>query len=497
MNFAILPDTGGLEAGRHNPVTRIRVVDIDSEVIMYQSSIMRKSMLATVLALSWPTILEQLLTTIIQYVDTAMVGQIGATASAVVGLSMPVGWLIISPMIAAGTACLVVLSKALGEGNTEKVRTVANQSFIIILILAAVEGIITLAVSPFFPAWMDAEETIHRDASLYFAIVCAPMFFRVMITVGGMVIRATGDTKTPMLINVLMNLLNILINYFLINPSHTVIIRGRELYIPGTGWGAVGAGVATAISFVFGGTLMLIAFCRNQRLGFRFKKLRYHSGTMSDCIRLAMPLGITRVITGAGYVVFSGMVSGLGTVAFAAHSIANTAESLFYIPGYGMQSAASTIAGYAWGRNDRKLYFSAVKTCVLVVTVLMSLSGGFLFLFAEPLMDFFSNDREVIRQGVQVLRIVSLTEPFFGAGVVMTGLYNGVGITKFPLVIEISTMWIVRILLTYICVNHLGCGLVAVWYCMVANNIIMTVIFAVRMFLPGVFREAEEQPKNP
>jgi len=460
---------------------------------MKQNSLMKKSMLATVLALSWPCILEQLLTTIIQYVDTAMVGQTGAAASATVGISMPVNWLIMSPMIAAGTACLVVVSKALGEEKTERIRIAADQAFIIILILSVVEGVLTLAASPFLPIWMGAEVAIRKDASIYFAIICAPMLFRTLISVGGMVIRATGDTKTPMVINILMNLLNIMINYFLINPSHSITVADISLEIPGAGLGAIGAGIATAIAFVFGGILMLIAFCRNPRLGFKIRNLRFHPKTMSDCVRLAMPLGVTRVITGAGYVVFTGMVSGLGTVAFAAHSIANTAESLFYIPGYGMQSAASTIAGFAWGKNDKKLFFSAVKTSICVVVFLMSISGAVLFVFAEPLMHFFSNDPQVLRQGAEVLRVVSLTEPLFGAGVVMTGLYNGVGITRFPLIVEVGSMWIVRILFTFICIHYFDLGLLAVWYCMVANNIVLALVFGVRMLLPGVFREAKEQ----
>lgn len=461
---------------------------------MQYNTILKKNMLVTVLALSWPSILEQLLTTIIQYIDTAMVGQSGAAASATVGLSMPAGWLINSPMIAAGTACLVVISKAIGNGDIDRVQAAANQSFILILALAAIEGVVTLGISPFYPALMGAEQAIRREASIYFAVICAPMLFRVMITVGGMVIRATGDTRTPMVINVLVNLLNILLNYFLINPAHTVCIGEFMLSVPGAGWGAIGAGVATAISFVLGGSLMFIAFCKSPHLNFKIKGLRYHSKTMSDCIRLGLPLGLTRVITGTGYVVFTGMVSGLGTVAFAAHSIANTAESLFYIPGYGMQSAASTVAGFAWGRNDRKLYYEAVSVCVGVVVFLMCVSGALLFVFAAPLMRFFSSDPEVICLGAEVLRIVALTEPLFGAGVVMTGLYNGIGITKFPLVVEVGCMWLVRIAFTYLCINHFGLGLSAVWYCMVANNILLALIFGVRMLLPGVFREAREQP---
>lgn len=451
------------------------------------TGIIKKNMLATVFTLAWPTVLEQFLTSIIQYIDTAMVGHISAEASATVGLSSSIGWLVGSPMSAAAVGALVIVSKAMGEGDLDSVKKAAHQAFLMALILAVAEGAVTLLCSPYFPAWMGAEESIRREASLYFAIICAPMLFRTMIVIFGMVIRATGDTKTPMKINLLMNAVNVGLNYFLINPSHTISLFGKCIKVPGAGWGVLGAGAATAISFVLGGSLMFAAFCRSSVLNFQLKKLRYDKIVMAKCVRIALPVGLTRVIGCIGQVVFTGMVSGMGTVTFAAHTVAITAESLFYIPGYGIQTAASTLSGYAWGRKDKKMFFDTVKITAIMVFLIMGAGGGILFAFSEQIMGIFSENEEVIALGARVLKIVALSEPLFGVSIVMEGLYNGAGKTRMPLIIDGMCMWGIRILCTFLCVKVFHLGLTAVWCCMIADNVCKALFFSIRMALPGVF----------
>ena len=167
--------------------------------------------------LSWPTIMEQALQTIVQYADTAQVGAIGANASAAVGLTTTMMWLINSPMFALGMGVLSCISRSIGAKDEHRAREAAMQSVLITVVLGLVLGAITLAISPFLPGWLGAAQEIQRDASLYFAIICAPMIFRASSIIFGSVLRATGNTKTPMLINTVMNLLNITLNFLLIN----------------------------------------------------------------------------------------------------------------------------------------------------------------------------------------------------------------------------------------------------------------------------------------
>lgn len=422
----------------------------------------------TVLALAWPALLEQLLITLVQYVDTAMVGHFGTNASAAVGLTTPVGWVINAPLTAIGTGCLIVISQALGRKDPETVRKMAHQTVFLTGIIGFTALAVTMGISPFLPVWMNAAPEIQHDAFLYFAITCAPMPFRAANIIFGASIRATGDTRTPMLVNVTANLINAVLNFFLIFPPQDV----WGISLPGAGLGVAGAAIATAVSHLFSGTFLFLVFCRSKHFQYRSLLPRPDRSLLKLCLHFSLPVALSRLIGNSGYAVFASMVSGMGTVLYAAHSIANTAESLFYIPAYGMQTAASTLSGFATGKNDPEMQKKTTRYTLFLVAAMMVVSGAVLFLFAKPIMSFFSTDPEVIRLGSGVLRLVSLSEPFFGMAVVQEGLLNGMGKTRVPFLVNCLSMWCVRILSTAICVNFLpDCSLNTIWCCMIADNV--------------------------
>jgi putative MATE family efflux protein len=450
-----------------------------------KDNILRKSMFATLISLALPSIIEQLLATLMQYIDTAMVGNYGTSATSAVGLSTTINWLINSPISAAGLALLVMISTSLGENQTEKAHKTLEQANFLVLTLGVTEGVIALVCAPFMPIWMGAEEEIRFMGSAYFAIISLPMVFRCAMLIYSMVIRATGDSKTPMIINIMANILNVILNAFFIYPSFEIKLFSKTLYFTGFGLGAIGAGIATALStFVAGSLLYVIVTTRFiKRITFMPNK-----HILKECSVLALPLGLTRVVSCFGYVTFAGIVSGMGTSVFAAHSIATTAESLFYIPGYGMQNAASTLSGYSKGKQDFTLYKKVTTITIVSIAIIMTLSGTLLFVFAENLMKFFSDSEEVIRLGSSALRIVSVSEPIFGIMVIMQGLLNGLGMTRNQFVIESVCMWAVRILPTYMLINHFDLGLNTVWLCMVADNackFIATMIIMIRIHSPS------------
>ena len=168
-----------------------------------------------------------------------------------------------------------------------------------------------------------------------------------------------------------------------------------------------------------------------------------------------------RFATSLGYVAFASMINSLGETATAAHTIANTVESAFYIPGYGMQTAAATLAGNALGANDNKKLNSLAKAIVPLEVGLMVISGSLLFIFAPILIRLFSSDAQVIRLGSTVLRMVAVSEPFYGVPIVIEGMMQGVGKTVTPFIFNVAGMWGVRILGTFICIHLLGLGLVS------------------------------------
>lgn len=447
----------------------------------------QRVLLLQIAALSWPTIVEQALQTIVQFADSAMVGRIGAQASASVGMTTSVTWLVNSPLFAMGVGVLAVIARACGAGDAQTARKASVQSVLLTLFLGALIGVLTLAVSPFLPIWLGAEESLHQSASTYFFIICLPMVFRASIILFGSVLRAVRDMKTPMMVNIFMNVLNVILNFFLIYNSRVIPLGTLSLFVPGAGLGVSGAAIATAVSYVAGGVLMFIALLRHPQVSPRGVKLRLDRDIMGACVRVGAPVALSRLGACLGQVVFSSQVTRLGTTALAAHSLAITSEQAFYIPGYGMQAAASTLCGNALGARDERRLVDTARTITVLSALLMAVTGGILFLIPDVMMSLFTTDTAVIAAGVKVLRIVALSEPFFGASIILEGVFNGIGDTRTPLFISIFTMWGVRILLTFICVSVLGLGLTAVWCCMVADNVTRCFLLLLR-FVRGQWK---------
>jgi len=432
---------------------------------------LRKAMVTTIWALAWPSILEQALQTAVVYVSAAMVGQLGAEASAAVGLTTTVNWLISSPAYAMGIGVLAFISFCIGAKELHRAKIAAVQSMIITLVLGVSLGIITVAISPFLPKWLGGAPEIQRDASIYFAIICLPMLFRVATIVFGAVLRATGDMKTPMKANLVMNIINVMLNFLLIFDSRAIHIGQSRFVIYGAGLGVTGSAIAAAISFCVSGLLMTFALYKNKLVSPKGERIRFDHEIMKRCIDVGLPVTVERVVTSLGHVVFSSLVTRLGTLAFAAHSIALTAEQAFYIPGYGMQVAASTLAGNALGEKDEKKFQRISVTNMGMAVTIMTISGAILFIWSETIMAFFIKDPIVIRSGSTILRIVAISEPMFAALIILEGVFNGIGDTRTPVIVSILSMWGVRILSTFLCITVFKLNLNAVWVCMIADNI--------------------------
>ena len=182
---------------------------------------------------------------------------------------------------------------------------------------------------------------------------------------------------------------------------------------------------------------------------------------------------LQRFGTSLGYVAFASMINALGEVATAAHTIANTVESAFYIPGYGMQTAAATLTGNAYGAHDEKRMESLAAMFIPIEIGLMIVSGGLLFAFAPALMRLFSRSADVVTLGATVLRMVAVSEPFYGFSIIVEGMMQGVGRTREPFLFNIAGMWLVRIVGTFVCTRLLGMGLVSAWGCMIAHNLLL------------------------
>ncbi|MBO5796913.1 MAG: MATE family efflux transporter, partial [Clostridia bacterium] len=334
------------------------------------------------------------------------------------------------------------------------------------------------------PVWMQVEKPIQKLAGQYFFILYAPMLPRAATIIFGTALRAVGDTKTPMRVGVLVNIVNVVLNFLLIYPTRAISLFGVSVTLPGAGMGVIGAAVASAIAFTVGGVCITVAFWRHPVLSPRGQSFKPDKTVLGPALRVALPNMLQRFGTCLGYVAFAAMINSLGEVATAAHTIANTVESAFYIPGYGMQTAAATLAGNALGAGDKARMKALARMILLIEVVLMILSGGLLFAFAPAMMSLFSGEAAVILLGATVLRMVAVSEPFYGVSIILEGMMQGVGKTVAPFVYNILGMWGIRIVGTFICIHFFGGGLVAAWGCMIAHNLLLFGCFLVH-YLTG------------
>ena len=440
---------------------------------------LNKAMLAVIFALAWPTMLEQLMQTAVQYIDTAMVGSLGTQATAAVGATSTVGWLIGSTISATSVGFLSFIARACGAGDREGARRSVSQAVLATLVLGVIFTILPLALSGLVPVWMQVDSSIHDLASQYFFIIYMPMLPRTASIIFGTVLRAAGDTKTPMKAGIAVNVINVVLNFLLIYPTRRLSLLGFEFTMPGADMGVIGAAVASALAFTVGGILITVAMWKHPLVSPRGQKLRPDPTILKPCMKVAFPNMLQRFGTSLGYVAFASMINSLGDVSTAAHTIANTVESLFYIPGYGMQTAAATLAGNAYGAKDRQRMKDLASMFIPIEIILMIFSGGMLFIFAEPLMGLFSTSTAVIALGTTVLRMVAVSEPFYGFSIIIEGMMQGVGRTKAPFVYNIIGMWAVRIIGTFLCTQLLGFGLISAWACMIAHNLLICILFMI------------------
>ena len=416
--------------------------------------------------LAWPAIVEQLLQTCVSYVDAAMVGSIGVNATAAVAVSTTLFWLYIGIINGFGVGYSVMVGKSLGEGDLEKGREIIRQSIIMMIIVGVIITVVTeVVLAPNLATWMGAEDNIHQDVENYLRIIGFAMLFEVFIIVAGAIIRCSGDTKTPMIYNLFNNIANIVFNFIFIYPSREIDILGHKLSIWGAGMGVEGAAVGTALAAVVSGILMFITlFNGNLNVKISLKdRYIFDNKINREMMNLAIPVAFERIIHQSGQIVVTGLATGLGNVAIAAHQLANTAESICFMPTFGFSVASTTMISQSVGAEDKELAKTYTKLCIKYGVVVMIFSAVLMFIFAPNLMGLFIKDAQVIALGALVLRIQAFGEIGLAIANISSGIFKGAGDTKWPFYIAVIGMWIVRIIPAIILIGIFDFGLVGIW----------------------------------
>lgn len=430
-----------------------------------------------VLMLSIPSILEQIVVTAMEYIDAAMVGHIGAKATAAIGIVSSSTWLLHGILVGLYNAFSIQIAQYLGADRQQDARGVLRQAMLFNLAAGLAAAAFGIGISGHLPGWLGADVSLQANASAYFAIWSAALPFTMAMGMYTSMLRASGDALTPGLISVLVCVLDAIFNFFLINPTRTL----WGITVWGAGLGVPGAALGTALATVVGG---LLALCI---LLFREGPLCIHKpGSWKitrACIRnlgkVGVPLAAERAALSSAQVLQVRIVSQLGTVAIAANSLGVSAEGLCYMAGYGIQGAAIALIGQAVGAHRKDMAKRFAWLCTLMGMGIMTLTGAGLFAFAPALMSIFTADAAVIALGARVLRIEAFAEPMFGASIVASGAMQGAGDSTACFVLNLVSMWGIRLTLAFLLAPRLG--LMGVWGAMCCELSIRGLLFLIRL----------------
>ena len=432
--------------------------------------------------LSTPAILAQLSATVMQYIDASMVGSLGANQAASIGLVETTLWLMGGVCSAAATGFYVQVAHHIGGKRNKEARSVLRQSIASVLLFGLIIMAVGASISPFLPGWLGGNADIVKDASPYFLIFSLFMPALLMEMLGAGMLRCSGNMFIPSMLNILMCVMDVVFNFFLIFPSRTIELMGSTIYIPGAGLSVKGAALGTAFAEVITAALMMYFLCvRSKELRLSLDKGSFIPtwACIKKAFRISFPMGLQHIVMCTAQITTTIIVAPLGTFAIAANSFGIVAESLCYMPGYGIADAATTLVGQSTGAGRRDLMKRFAYICVTMGMAVMTIMGIIMY-FAAPLMMGMMTPVEEIRElGVMALRIEAFAEPMFAAAIVSYGVFVGATDTIIPSGMNFFSMWAVRITLAAILAP--AYGLKGVWIAMCVELCFRGLIFLIRL----------------
>lgn len=438
------------------------------ESIRSGRAMVRSEKLNLIVGLSIPSMLAQISTVMMFFIDASMVGHLGAEASASIGLIESTTWLIGSLLSAAATGFSVQVAHFIGANDFVKARQVFRHALICGLAFSVFLSLIGVGIHSHLPYWLGGGADIASASSGYFLIYSLVLPFVYLYHTSEMMLKSAGNMHTPSVMAVLVCICDVIFNYIFI-------------YI--CKFGVVGAAMGTALAYIcISLPNLYLSACKNRMLNLRQDHVRFHwvKEYVQRACKISIPIAIQNILMSGAQIVSTMIVAPLGNIAIAAHSFAITAESLCYMPGYGIGDAATTLVGQTHGAGRIDLCKNFAYMTVGLGMLVMALMGVIMYVFAPEMIGVLSPVEAIRQLGTTCLRIEAFAEPFFAASIVTYCVCVGAGDTFKPAAINLGTMWLVRLTLAYGLSKSYG--LEGVWIAMATELTFRGVLFLIRLF---------------
>lgn len=390
-----------------------------------------------VLTLAWPAVLEQMLNMSVGLVDTYIVGHLGAAPLAAVGLSMQSLSLFWAFYSAIGVGSTALVARRIGARELGQANAVARQSILLAFFVGVFSAVVLWVGAPFFLEWLGAEAEVVELGSAYIRAVATTTTLLSILFIGSAILRGAGDTRSPMLVMLVINVINIVVAYTLANGTG-----------PLPALGVLGSGIGAAAGRGLGGVLIVALLVRGSgrspvKIEAKVPRPDFH--IIAQILRIGLPTAGEQLLMHLGQILLATFITGLGTVAYAAHQVTIQALSVAYMPGFGFALAATTLVGQELGAQRPQRAVQSTYETLRLTLLIMTTMGLLVALFPAPVLRVFTDDPGVIADGLLILRIAGLIMPMLGVSFTVSGALRGAGDTTSVLVILGACIWGLRI----------------------------------------------------
>ncbi|MBQ6787835.1 MAG: MATE family efflux transporter [Lachnospiraceae bacterium] len=427
-----------------------------------------------IFVLLFPIIVEQLLNSFMGMIDTMMVSTVGSEAISAVSLVDSLNNLVIQVFSAMAAGAAIICSQYLGSGDKKACNKAARQVVLTVFFISMVLMVICLIgrESLLYLIFGNVEEAVMENSLVYFLVTVLSYPFLALFNVGAAFYRACGDSKFPMKVSIISNIINIVGNAFFIYVCH---------------WGVGGAAFATLLSRMF--CTIVIFYClrkQKQVIVIRdYMKLRPDWPLIWKIMAIGIPAGIENGMFQFGKLAIQSTVSAMGTTAIAAQAMTNIMENVNGIAGIGVGIGLMTVIGQCMGagRKEEAKYYMVKFIGIGEVAIILSCL--FAFAITKPVTWLAGMEPESAAMCFEMVTAITIVKPLFWVGsfVIAYGL-RAAGDVSFSMIVSTATMWCCRVALCVFLVKVFHFGPMAVWIGMFADWMIRSIIFGAR-FLSG------------
>lgn len=426
--------------------------------------ILNGNMYKTLILLSIPIMINNLIQTLYNLADGIWVSKLGSVQFAATSFVWPVNFLFISIGFGLSIAGTSILSQLLGGDKYEDANEYAEQIIVLSMIISVIFAIIGYIVSPFIIGLMGARGDLAKYSNIYLRITFLDMPFMFLFFNFNSIMTAQGNTLTPTILSGISAVLNVILD---------------PIFIFTFNMGIGGAAIATLLSRVFLALAgVLVLYRSNTIIRPSFKNFKFDKARIEKIINVALPSSVGQSGSALGFMVLNGFIASYGTSTMAAYGMVNRITSLVMQPASGIGAALTSIVGQNIGANQMDRVKEAFRKALIFTVILGSVGCIFMLWKDKGIINFFmrsKDDMEVINQGIEYLRYSALFTPLMGIFSVLQGLFQGSGHTKYSMSMEIGRLWFVRLPMILIFKHFTDIGPTGIWISMSVSNLIVCI----------------------